>query len=262
MLSYRHGFHAGNPADVFKHTVLTALVRAMQHKNKGIRFIDTHAGPALYDLESEAAQKNREFDRGIARLWQQSQVAGPVADFLELVRARNPDGELRFYPGSPLLVRALLRPQDELVLCELHPTEQRALSERFAGDRQVRVHAGDGYSALAQYLPPPAGRGLVLIDPSFELKSELDDMADAMRRAMKLFGHGVYVIWYPVIEGRDTTPGSIPAALGLDGEQWLDLRIAFPPEQRLGRMTGCGMAIVNCPFRARQTLLDLHRNWC
>ncbi|HKL51770.1 MAG TPA: 23S rRNA (adenine(2030)-N(6))-methyltransferase RlmJ [Wenzhouxiangellaceae bacterium] len=261
MLSYRHGFHAGNPADVFKHTVLIALVRAMQNKNKGIRFIDTHAGPALYDLNSEAAQKNREFDRGIARLWQQRRVPGPVADFLALVRARNPKGELRLYPGSPLLIRALLRPQDELVLCELHPTEQRALSERFTGDRQVRLHPGDGYAALDRYLPPPAGRGLVLIDPSFELKSEFDDMTEAMRRALKLFGHGVYVIWYPVIEGRDTTPDSMPAALALKGEQWLDLRIAFPPEQRLGRMTGCGMAIVNCPWRARQLLIELEQEW-
>lgn len=261
MLSYRHGFHAGNPADVFKHTVLIALVRAMQHKDKGIRFIDTHAGPALYDLESEAAQKNREYERGIGRLWAERWPKGPQADYLALIEARNPDATLRCYPGSPLLLRALLRPQDELVLCELHPTEQRALSERFAGDRQVRVHAGDGYAALAQYLPPPAGRGLVLIDPSFELKTELDDMAEAMRRAMKLFGHGVYIIWYPVIEGRDTTPDSIPAALALKGEQWLDLRVAFPPEQRVGRMTGCGMAVVNCPWRARQTLADLQQNW-
>jgi len=254
MLSYRHGFHAGNPADVFKHTVLLQLIRAMQQKDKGIRFIDTHAGPALYDLESEAAQKNREFERGIGRLWTDGPSAALQADYLTQIEARNPHGELRFYPGSPLLVRTLLRPQDELVLCELHPTEQRALSERFAGDRHVRVHAGDGYSALAQYLPPPTGRGMVLIDPAFELKSELDDMTAAMRRARKLFGHGVYVIWYPVIVGRDTTPDAMPGALGLEGEQWLDLRIAFPPEQRLGRMTGCGMAIVNCPFRARQAL--------
>ncbi len=256
MLSYRHGFHAGNPADVLKHTVLVALVRAMQCKDKGIRFIDTHAGPALYDLESEAARKNREFERGIGRLWTNRPASRLQADYLSQIEAHNPDGELRFYPGSPLLVRALLRPQDDLVLCELHPTEQRALAERFAGDERVRVHADNGYAALAQYLPPPSGRGLVLIDPSFEVKSELEDMTVAMQRALKLFGHGIYVIWYPVIEGRDTTPDALPAALGLDREQWLDLRIAFPPEQRLGRMTGCGMAIINCPFRARGVLAE------
>ena len=261
MLSYRHGFHAGNPADVFKHTVLVALVRAMQAKDKGIRFIDTHAGPALYDLESEAARKNREFEAGIARIWRTRLPSAPLQDYLALVRERNRDDRLRFYPGSPLLLRSLLRSQDELVLSELHTTEQRALKDRFTGDEQVRVHAGDGYAALEKYLPPPTGRGLVLIDPSFETKSELEDMTMAMQRAMKRFGHGVYVIWYPLIEGRETAPASMPAALALEGEQWLDLRIEFPADQRLGRMTGCGMAIVNCPFRARQILTELHGNW-
>ena len=259
MLSYRHGFHAGNPADVFKHTVLVALVRAMQCKDKGIRFIDTHAGPALYDLESEAARKNREFERGIGRLWTNRPASGLQADYLSQIEARNPDGELRFYPGSPLLVRALLRPQDDLVLCELHPTEQRALAERFAGDERVRVHAGNGYAALAQYLPPPSGRGLVLIDPSFEVKSELEDMTVAMQRALKLFGHGVYVIWYPVIEGRDTTPDAAAGRPRARRRAVAGPAHRIPPEQRMGRMTGCGMAIVNCPWRARQLLIKLEQ---
>lgn len=261
MLSYRHGFHAGNPADVYKHTVLVTLVRAMQHKDKGIRFIDTHAGPALYDLNSESARKNREFERGIGRIWRSQSHLTPLADYLELVRAHNPDGELRNYPGSPLLFRALLRPQDQLVLCELHSTEQRALTDRFADDRQTTVHAGDGYAALERYLPPPSGRGLILIDPSYELKSELEDLTAALKRALTRFGHGVYVIWYPVIEGRDTTPEALATTIALSGEQWLDLRIRFPDEQRLGRMTGCGMAIVNCPYRAREALIELHRSW-
>lgn len=261
MLSYRHGFHAGNPADVFKHTVLVALVGAIQHKDKGIRFIDTHAGPALYDLQSEIALKNREFERGIARLWNDRPASGPLADYLALIEARNPDGELRFYPGSPLLLRTLLRRQDDLVLCELHPAEQKALTERFGEDRRVGIHAESGYEALAKYLPPPSGRGLVLIDPSFEVKSELDDMTAALQTALTRFGHGVYAIWYPVIEGRDTTPDTLVGALGLTDDQWLDLRIEFPADQRLGRMTGCGMAIVNCPWRARQALIELHRQW-
>ena len=261
MLSYRHGFHAGNPADVFKHTVLVALVRAMQHKAKGIRFIDTHAGPALYDLHSEPAQKNREFERGIARLWDRDPDPGPVGDYLELVRARNTDGALRFYPGSPLLLRALLRRQDELIVCEMHPAEQKALTERFGDDQQVRVRTGDGYKALSGFLPPPTGRGLVLIDPSFEVKTELVDITTALQIALDRFGHGVYVVWYPVIEGRDTTPEAMPDALGLEGERCLDLRIDFPAEQRLGRMTGCGMAIINCPFRAREVLVELQQTW-
>lgn len=261
MLSYRHGYHAGNPADVFKHTVLVALVRAMQHKPKGIRFIDTHAGPAWYDLHGEYAQKNREFERGVGRIWTRDPEPGPLGDYLALVRRHNPDGLLRFYPGSPSLLHALMRPRDELMLCELHPTEQHALGERFAGDERVRIHAGDGYAALAGVIPPKSGRGLVLIDPSFELKSELENMTGALKSALQRFAHGVYAIWYPVLEGRDTTPGVLPDALGLNDEQWLDLRIAFPTEQRLGRMSGCGMAVINCPFRAQQVLFDLHRDW-
>jgi 23S rRNA (adenine2030-N6)-methyltransferase len=258
MLSYRHGFHAGNPADVFKHTVLVALVRAMQHKEKGIRFIDTHAGSALYDLNSEPAQKNREFEHGIGKLWNADPGAGPLADYLQQVRAHNADGDLRFYPGSPLMLRNLLRRQDELVLCELHPSEQHVISKRFAEEKQVKVHVGDGYAALRRYLPPPTGRGLVLIDPSFEVKTETQDIEAALEVGLKRSGHSVYAIWYPVIEGRDTTLEAIPGALGLDGERWLELRIEFSTEQRLGRMTGCGMAIINCPHRARRSLVQLN----
>lgn len=257
MLSYRHGFHAGNPADVFKHAVLVVLVRAMHHKDKGIRFIDTHAGPALVALDSEFAQKNREYERGIGPLWDKTPSSPELADYLDQVRAHNSDGRLLNYPGSPLLLRGLLRPQDELIVCELHPTEQRVLAERFATDRQVSIHSGDGYAALTQLLPPPTGRGLVLIDPSFELKTELDDMAHALERALGRYGHGVYAIWYPMIEGRNCTPDALPTLLQLDGERWLDLRIEFATDQRLGRMHGCGMAIINCPYRARQPLLNL-----
>jgi len=261
MLSYRHGFHAGNPADVFKHTVLIALVRAMQEKDKAIAFVDSHSGPAVYDLDQSAALKNREFDKGIGRIWQEQPTGGPRDDYVERVRAWNPDGQLRFYPGSPALLRSLLRKQDRLVLCELHPTEQKALVERFAGDRQVVVETGDGYTALAKHLPPASGRGLVLIDPSYELRTELESIASALKLALKRFGHGVYAIWYPVIEGRATTPDALPGQLGLSLEQWLDLRIEFPADRRLGRMSGCGMAIINCPYRARRVLLDLQAGW-
>ncbi len=257
MLSYRHGFHAGNPADVFKHAVLIALVRAMQEKPAGISFFDTHAGPARYDLSSEWALKTREFEAGIQRLWQQPTSSDRLVDYLEQVRNHNPDGQLRYYPGSPLLLRQLLRPVDRLILCELHPAEQQVLRECFTGDRQVTLVCGDGYQTLARIVPPASGRGLILIDPSYEQKSELADMIQALAQACKRFGHAVYVIWYPQIDGRDIDPASVGNALQLQTDQWLDLRIAFPDEQRLGRMSGCGMAIINCPFRARQGLIDL-----
>jgi 23S rRNA (adenine2030-N6)-methyltransferase len=261
MLSYRHGFHAGNPADVFKHTVLVALVRAMQEKPRGIQFVDTHAGAAMYDLASEIALKTAEFRAGIVPLWMNNDPAGPWRDYLDQVHAFNPDGQLRHYPGSPMLLRSMLRDVDRLILCELHPTEQEALEQRFGKDRQVRLIQGDGYRALESVLPPPKGRGLVLIDPSYEVKTELDIMATALKNALRRYAHGVYAIWYPMIEGRDTTLDAMPTELGLHGEQWLDLRVELTPAQRLGRMTGCGMAVINCPWRARAVLERLPKEF-
>ena len=261
MLSYRHGFHAGNPADVFKHAIFIALIRALQEKPRGIQFVDTHAGPALYDLAEPMARKNREHEAGIARWWA-AQPADPVmAAYLALVRGFNPDGELRHYPGSPMIARQLLRPNDRLVLCELHPAEQAALQARFAGDRQVSIRCGNGYAEMGKVLPPPGGRGLVLIDPPWERKTELDDLGLALERALQRFGHGVYAVWYPLIEGRSLPVEQLPARLGLSDDQWLDLRLEFPTPQRLGRMSGCGMGIIHCPFRARQMLRDWHRGF-
>ncbi len=261
MLSYRHGFHAGNPADVFKHCVLLALLDAMQVKPRGLTLIDTHAGAAGYDLSSDMARKNREFDAGIGRLWARTVPAGPWASYLSAVQAFNPDGNLSRYPGSPWLLRDRLRPQDRLVLCELHPTEQVALRQAFGEDRRVRIQAGDGYQALAKLLPPPSSQALVLIDPPFELKTELEDLARALATALKRFAHGVFLIWYPLIEGRETAPDGLPERLGLGAEQWLDLRVSFAPPQRLGRMSGCGMALINCPFSARDRLQTLTEAW-
>lgn len=259
MLSYRHGFHAGNPADVFKHAVQIALVRAMQEKPAGITIIDTHSGPARYDLSSEWALKTREFEPGIARLWNDSVELEALQDYLDQVRVHNPDGRLRIYPGSPLISAGLLRPVDRLVLCELHPAEQQALSACFAGQAQVQIEAGDGYQAMQRHLPPATSRGLVMIDPSYELRDELDTMGKALRQALRRFAHGVYLIWYPQIEGRDLPIDSLRESLDLGPEAWLDLYVEFPPEQRLGRMHGCGMVVINPPYRARERLIELTR---
>jgi len=261
VLSYRHGFHAGNPADVFKHSVLLALIRAMQEKPAGISFIDTHAGPALYDLTSDWAHKTREFEAGIQRLWTAS-LAGQrlhpaLVDYLSQVADHNPDGQLRFYPGSPSITAGLLRPVDRLILGELHPAEQQALRERFAGQRRVTVECADGYGLLTRHLPPPTGRGLVLIDPSYELRDEIDTLVSALGPALKRFAHGVYLIWYPLIEGREIAIDRLPFELDLAADAWLDLRLDFPAEQRLGRMHGCGMALINPPWRARGILSEL-----
>lgn len=155
MLSYRHGFHAGNFADVFKHVVLTQLIRALQRKDKPFRVFDTHAGAGRYDLESAPARKNREFADGIGRLWGQPRLGPELRDYVDRVRALNPDQTLRWYPGSPRIARDLLRPVDRLVLTELHPTEYPLLKAEFRGDRQVAIHHADGYAVLDGFFATP-----------------------------------------------------------------------------------------------------------
>jgi 23S rRNA (adenine2030-N6)-methyltransferase len=261
VLSYRHAYHAGNPADVFKHAILLALIKALQEKPRGIQFVDTHAGPALYDLCHPMAQKNREHEAGIGRWWSASTFDPLIWPYLDLIREFNPSGQLDRYPGSPMILRHLLRRNDRLVLCELHPAEQEALRARFGGDRQVTVRCGSGYEEMIRVLPPQGGRGLVLVDPPWELKTELMDLEASLRRALVRFPHGVYALWYPLLEGRDWPVERLPKQLDLSNEQWLDLRLDFPPQQRLGRMFGCGMALINCPYRLRQTLVDWHRQF-
>lgn len=257
MLSYRHGFHAGNPADVFKHAVLLTLIRSMQEKPAGVTLMDTHAGPARYDLGSEWALKTREFERGVGRLWADREEPGPLRDYLDQVARLNPAGQLRFYPGSPRLMANLMRGNDRLIACELHPAEQQGLQAEFANDRRVKVHPGDGYRTLAEQPPPSTGRGLVLIDPSYEMKDEVETMTQALERALRRFAHGVYLIWYPKIEGREIAIESLPERLDLPAERWLDLFIELPAEQRMGRMWGTGMVVINPPWRSRVPLAEL-----
>jgi len=206
MLSYRHAFHAGNFADVFKHVLLVQLVRALRGKDKPFCLLDTHAGAARYDLGSAPARKNREFaDQnrefadGIGRLWRQPGLSSELGDYLDRVRALNPDGELRWYPGSPRIARDLLRPNDRLILAELHPTEFPLLKAEFRNDRQVAAHHTDGYAALNAFLPPPERRGLVLLDPPYELKDEFERLAEAVRRIHRRWATGIAAVWYPIL---------------------------------------------------------------
>lgn len=253
MLGYRHGFHAGNFADAFKHALLVRLIRALQNKDKPFRVLDTHAGAGRYDLDSAPARKNREFADGIGRLWDQAGLSPELRDYLDRVRALNPDGDLRWYPGSPRIARDLLRPDDRLVLTELHPTEYPLLKAEFGGDRRVAVHHADGYAALDAFLPPPERRGLVLIDPAYEFKGEFDRLADAIRRIHRRWASGMIAIWYPI---RDRAPSSrfqrtlresgIPAILCAE--------LGLHPYDGPPGLHGCGMIIVNPPWKLDETL--------
>ena len=253
MLSYRHGFHAGNFADVFKHVLLAQLIGALRCKDKPFCLLDTHAGAGRYDLHSTLARKNREHAAGVGRLWSQSEWGPELTGYLALVRALNPDGVLRWYPGSPRIARALLRPGDRLILTELHPTEHPPLKAEFAGDRQVAVHHTDGYAALKAFLPPPERRGLVLIDPAFERKDEFERLIEAVQTIHRRWAHGMIAIWYPILDRapslrfqRRLQSLAIPAIL--------DVELGLHPYDTPLGMHGCGMIVVNPPWRLDETL--------
>jgi 23S rRNA (adenine2030-N6)-methyltransferase len=236
-MNYRHAFHAGNFADCVKHALLVWLVRAMQRKEAGLFILDTHAGIGAYDLTSEAATRTGEWRDGIGRLV--DAPPGALADYVGLVKASDS------YPGSPALVRALLRPQDRLVCCELHREDVATLRRRFARDRQVEVHHRDGWEALGALLPPRERRGLILIDPPYEAEDELAKVMDGLRTGLKRFGTGVFVVWYPI---KHRAPlRSFEAALrGLRDVVTAELWLRPPLDP--ARLNGCGLAVVNPPF--------------
>jgi 23S rRNA (adenine2030-N6)-methyltransferase len=248
VLAYRHQFHAGNFADVFKHALLVRLLAAVASKDKPFFYLDTHAGIGRYDLAHAWAQKNAEFRDGIGRLWERGDAPALLAPYLAAVRAENPDGRLRFYPGSPLIARRFVRPGDRMVLSELNKTDVAELGALFARDRQVTVHLMDGYQALKAQLPPPERRGLVLVDSSFDRAGELKRVAGAAAAAHARWATGMYALWYPLMEPaamRGFERGMIATGI----RKILQAELSVRPEGWTGSLRGCGMLVVNPPYR-------------
>ncbi len=200
-MNYRHAFHAGNFADVFKHAVLVRVLLYLCGKEAPFRVVDSHAGIGRYDLTREEPSRTNEWRAGIGRL-----IADPpdgkagelLAPYLEIVRAQNPGGGLRNYPGSPAIAEALSRPQDRMIFCELHPEDHAALRRNIGGDRRAKAVAIDGWTALKAYLPPKERRGLVLVDPAFEEPDEFVRLAAGFEEAHRRWPTGIYLLWYPV----------------------------------------------------------------
>jgi 23S rRNA (adenine2030-N6)-methyltransferase len=253
MLSYRHGFHAGSFVDVHKHIALVMLLLHLRRKESPFCYLDTHAGAGLYDLESRFAQKHREFESGIAMLAAPECPPAPVAAYLEIVAAANPGGGLRYYPGSPLIARRLLRPQDRMVLVELHSTEYPVLKSGFHNDKQVAVHHRDAFEALPALVPPRERRGLVLIDPSYEQEGEFDRVVEALKLAWGRWPTGIYAIWYPV--QRRQPLGRFRQMLRTSGVHSIlmnELRVA--PDTAPNRLAGSGLMVVNPPWEFGEEL--------
>ncbi len=252
-MNYRHAFHAGNIADVFKHAVLVLMLEQLLRKDAALCYIETHAGRGRYDLTSEAAEKTGEFRAGIARLLA-AEPPSEVARYAALVRAAQPaPPALHTYPGSPALAQALLRPHDRLVLCELHPEDAAVLRREFRADPRVHVHARDGYEGLIAFVPPPERRGLVLIDPPYEERDELPTLVDALVRAHARWPTGHFAVWYPV-KGRgvlDRFHGALAEA-GL--RKILVAEFVATPDEPL---KGSGMILINPPWRVEDGLSAL-----
>ena len=256
MLSYLHGFHAGNHADVLKHVVLVHLLDHLSRKEKGWRYVDTHAGAGLYDLHDERAARKAEYATGIARLLTRADLPPAVARLAALIRARQPREEaLDVYPGSPLIALALAREQDELHLHELHPREHEALAEHLGGEARAHVHRLDGFRGALGLLPPPTRRGLVLVDPSYEQKQDYEQIVRFLDKAHRRFATGTVAIWYPVVER--VRIDALCAALREAGVPDLlraELRVAGDSDG-FG-MTGSGMIVLHPAFTLAAALQE------
>jgi 23S rRNA (adenine2030-N6)-methyltransferase len=250
-MNYRHAFHAGNFADVFKHAILTRILVHLRDKPAPFRVIDLHAGAGLYDLASDASQRTGEWRDGIGRLFAaelRPEAAALLAPYLAVVRACNPGGVLRHYPGSPLIVGELLRANDRLIACEFEPAAAAALAGRLHGIRQAKSVAIDGWVALNAYIPPSERRGLVLLDPSYEEAAEFPRLAAALVSAWRKWRTGIYMAWYP-IKSRNG-PDALVRALARSGlEKALRLEITIGPIAADGPLAGCGLVVVNPPWR-------------
>ena len=258
MLSYRHAFHAGNHADVLKHAVLVHLLRYLAQKDKPFWYVDTHAGAAGYALDEAWAQKTAEFETGISRLWPRKDLPAPLADYVGQVRRLNPDGALRFYPGSSQIAMQMLREQDRMRLFELHSTESRALKAYYSKDSpRVMVRAGDGFDGLKSVLPPPSRRGLVLVDPSYEDKRDYARARSALEDALQRFATGVYVLWYPVVQRRESQ--QFPESLKrLQRKGWLHVALTVKaPEADGFGLHGSGLFVLNPPWTVSAMLEEV-----
>ena len=255
-MNYRHGFHAGNFADVIKHIVLVRVLIHLQDKPAAFRVIDSHAGAGLYDLTSHEAQRGGEWLTGIARVMQArfSQTTLPLlAPYLDIVRAFNPQTVLKAYPGSPLIARALLRPQDRLTACEVEPAARKRLIDALRRDIQARVIDLDGWVALPAFVPPNERRGLVLIDPPYEAKDEFERIAAGFAAAFAKWPTGSYLLWYPAKSRRvtDHLARHVAQLAGTGASPATSLRLEFSvaPQAADAGLTSAGLLLVNPPWR-------------
>ena len=257
MLSYRHSFHAGNHADVLKHIVLMLILENLKLKEKGFFYLDTHSGVGRYRLSSNESEKTGEYKEGIERLWDQTDLPEDVARYVKMIKKLNSGGkELRYYAGSPLIATELLRPQDRALLTELHPSDYPILRNNFSDDKNVTVKCDNGFQQVKATLPPKERRGLVLIDPPYELKDDYDLVVKAIEEGYKRFATGTYAIWYPVVLRQQTK--RIFKGLEATGiRKILRIELAVRPDSDQRGMTASGMVVINPPWTLETQMKEI-----
>ncbi|WP_202305018.1 23S rRNA (adenine(2030)-N(6))-methyltransferase RlmJ [Dryocola clanedunensis] len=256
MLSYRHSFHAGNHADVLKHTVQSLIIESLKEKEKPFLYLDTHAGAGRYKLSSEHAERTGEYMEGIARIWQQDSLPEELEPYISAVKALNHSGNLRYYPGSPLIARHLLREQDSLQLTELHPSDFPLLRSEFQKDNRARVERADGYTQLKAKLPPVSRRGLILIDPPYEIKTDYHDVVKGISEGYKRFATGTYALWYPVVL-RQQIKRMLRELEETGIRRILQIELAVRPDSDQRGMTASGMIVINPPWKLEQQMTNV-----
>lgn len=254
MLSYQHIYHAGNFADVQKHAVLAGLLQVLAQKPQKFTVMDTHAGRGLYDLSSPEAQKIGEFNSGILPFWAARAEKSPISAYLKIVAEFNEGDELRIYPGSAKIAQKLMRPTDSLHLIEKHPGELLELQNSFTGAPNVKIEQKDGFQCLTANVPFADRRGLVLVDPSYEIKSEYADLPKQLKQAYKKWPQGQFMIWYPML-GAGLHHQMLTTLRQTDIKDMLisEIRLEAPPPEGFG-MYGSGVIIINPPFGFETTL--------
>ncbi|MCW5688512.1 MAG: 23S rRNA (adenine(2030)-N(6))-methyltransferase RlmJ [Pseudolabrys sp.] len=262
-MNYRHAFHAGNVADVFKHAVLCRILSYLTEKPAAFRVIDTHAGGGLYDLTTSEAQRGGEWQAGIGRLVAAA-AAGELPDrakallepYLDVVGALNERGTVKLYPGSPALVRAFLRANDRLIACEVEPKAAGQLERHLRHDGRIKVIATDGWSAMTAYVPPPERRGLVLVDPPFEEDADFHRLSHTLGLAHRKWATGIYALWYP-IKGRGEADALAKRVRKLGVAKVLRAELLVSKLKDQSRLNGSGLVVVNPPWTLESELQAL-----
>lgn len=253
MLSYQHAYHAGGPADLHKHAAMCVLIERLAEKPKPFAVVDLYAGHGVYGLGTDEAQKTKEFEGGIGRLWPKRAQPAPqaISALFGAIAPLNPEGRLIYYPGSPAIARAFMREGDLLILNELHPAAHTDLKRWARQDDRITLHKRDGLEALVGLMPPPVRRGLVVIDPSYEIKTEYGALPEALRKAQRKWKEGTYLVWYPILaDGRhselvkgletDLTGGVIACELHFDASKFA---------KDTPGLRGTGVIVVNPPWK-------------